>query len=274
MNITPQTDQNEFKRILTNVMISSYEYKFLKNYIDSVTNSEKPVYSTSVINILGDGLILIVHGEVLYIYGENWSENQFLEIQKEFDLNSFKNYLIMGNAELVNQLMSFFGINSYVIEKERIFYKAEQINILFNDSQSIRLGEEKDGPQLAELLKQYYHEEYKGLNDKSIEEMSERVDDLIKTRKIYILENPSNEILCFCTLINPDIGILYTKDSYRNKGLGKALLSYSSAQLIKENNEIYLMTDKQEIASNNTCLAVGFIPFYYHTLLRININAV
>lgn len=48
------------------------------------------------------------------------------------------------------------------------------------------------------------------------------------------------------------------------------LLSYCSKLLLEDNDEIYLMTDRDVISSNKTCKSVGFNPFFDFTYIRIN----
>ena len=85
-----------------------------------------------------------------------------------------------------------------------------------------------------------------------------------------MLRNQNNETLSFCTIINPDIGILFTSPTHRNNGFGKILLSYCSQLLLNYNDEIYLMTDKNKVSSNSACQRVGFEPFFNYQQLLIN----
>ena len=76
--------------------------------------------------------------------------------------------------------------------------------------------------------------------------------DQNKPEEIYVLKDSNGEITSFCTLINPDIGIIFTKKQYRRQGKGKKLLSFCSNLLLEENDEIYLMTDSNVLSSNKT----------------------
>jgi len=100
--------------------------------------------------------------------------------------------------------------------------------------------------------------------------MQMRILQVLSTKKLVVLKNSSDQLLGFCTIIDPDIGILFTKTEHRQLGYGNILLSYCSAQLIKKNGEVFLMTDKNETASNKTCQAVGFIGYFNNTFLQIN----
>lgn len=270
MNISPQNNRLEFERFLfERNNLDLFKFKFLDSYIRAVNENEKVVYSDSLLNVSKSGWILILHGDILLIYGENWSSDQLMEIKTSFDLNKFKNYTVTGDSELINQLLHLYQIPK-TIQKERIFYKSSVIQKLISDELSIELGNQTDLMELAQMLKQYYREEYKGLNDKTIEEMASRVEQMILSKTIFVLRNQKNSILSFCTIINPDIGILFTQPNERNKGYGKTILSYCSNLLLKKNTEIYLMTDKNEISSNSTCKKLGFEPFYNYQQITIN----
>ena len=119
------------------------------------------------------------------------------------------------------------------------------------------------------MLQSYYHEEYGGENDKSIEHTKKEINYLIQIDKIFTLKNLSGELLSFCSIINPDIGILFTKKTFRRKGYGKIILSFCSNQLLKENEEVYIMTDKNHLYSNKACTSLGFSPLFKYASKRI-----
>ena len=120
------------------------------------------------------------------------------------------------------------------------------------------------------MLQEYYHEEYNGLNDKTIEDMRQRIISVIQIKKIYVLLDMNETLLSFCTVIDPDIGILFTKKEHRNKGYGKIILSYCSQLLQQKNETVYVMTDSDKLESNIVCEAVGFKPYYNYIMTKIN----
>lgn len=271
MNITPKGNPRDFNKfLLEKVQNNSYQYKFLNDYIQQAINGSKPLYDASLLNISGNGWILIIHGEVLLIYGEKWNKKQFQEIKDSFDLTKFNNYTVLGESHLIHELIDFFEIKNYEIDKERIYYKANKINDFNPGELKIENGQMIDSDELAEMLQQYYHEEYNGLNDKSIEEMKERMFSLILSQTIFVLKKSNNVILSFCTVIDPDIGILFTKKDCRGNGYGKIILSHCSQLLKQINNEIYLMTDKSKIESNKVIETVGFKPYFNYSMVVIN----
>lgn len=271
MNITPNDNPEEFNKILfQEIGINLFRHKYLKDYLDGVQSGSKKLYDASFINTTEKGWILILHGEILLIYGHNWNKSQFSEIKEIFDLNQYTNYVAGGDAKLINELIEFFQVDKHTLRKERIFYKSEKIKDFDNNDFKIELGKMDDINELAVMLKQYYHEEYNGENDKSLAEMQQRMLYLIQSAKIYTLKNNSNDLLSFCSIIDPDIGILFTNSEHRKKGYGKILLSFCSKLLEKENGNVYVMTDKNELASNQVMKAVGFKPIYEHSMTEIN----
>jgi len=271
MNITPKQNPEEFNRfLLEKVGINKFQNKFLLDYIGKVQNREQRLYDASLVNIKNDSWILILHGEMLLVYGENWQIEQLTEIKEIFKLNKYTNYLLTGNSELIYAMVDFFKVDNFNIEKERIFYRTKNINDFELNEISIELGQMVDATELSIMLKQYYHEEYNGQNDKEINEMIRRIFNQVQTNSIYVLKNAKKEICSFCTIINPDIGILFTKTEHRGNGYGKLLLAFCSKILIKENDEAFVMTDKEKIESNIVCEKVGFEPFFNYTYTQIN----
>lgn len=271
MNFTVKYNKDEFNRLLfEKIKTNLFQFKFIIEYIKLTKKGLKTLYDSSIININKNGWILILHGDSLLIYGDNWTKEQFPELRKEFDLNRYNNYPLKGNSKLIYELIDFYNIASYNIEKERIFYKTTEIKEYKIGNLIIRNGEYLDIDDLSKMLKQYYYEEYNGENNKSIDESKKRILQLINNESIYVLENSDKEIISFCTIIDPDIGILFTKEKYRKQGNGKIILSFCSRLLLDYNNEIYLMTDKNKIESNSVCKSVGFTEFYNFTSTRIN----
>lgn len=271
MNILPKNNPVKFNKFLfEQLRLDMFKHKFLSLYISSVKKGDKVLYDASVLNLQEDSWILILHGEALLIYGENWKEKQFQEISSDFDFNKYRNYLVSGDSALIRSLINFNKLSNHWTEKERVFYRATQIKKIPLQGESISLGKINELNELAVMLQEYYKEEYGGQNNKSIEETTRRIQNLIDSKKIYLLKDTNGEIACFCTLINPDIGIIFTKSQYRRQGKGKMLLSYCSNLLLKENDEIYLMTDKCNLSSNMTCMKLGFEQFFDYTSIRIN----
>jgi GNAT superfamily N-acetyltransferase len=269
MNI--HTSQEEFDNFLHGLASSQdYRYKLLRYEISQAVKGRSIFYDGSLLNVQGESWILIIHSGAILVYGNNWSKNQFEEIKGSFDLTKFTNYLVTGDSSLIKALLEFYEINNFRIEMERLFYKTTSINIFDSNDLRITPANEKDINILAAMLQQYYHEEYEGENDKTIEDMVSRVRQCIFNETMFVLENHKGDILSFCTIIDPDIGIFFTNTEFRNKGYGKIILSYCADLLLERNTEIYLMTVKSKVDSNTACRRVGFEPYFEYSYTRIN----
>lgn len=271
MNLTPTNNVHEFEQFLfAGIDLNLYEHKFLNDYIQKAINGSMPLYQLSVINTSLNGWLMILHGDVLLVYGNNWNINQIEEISEVFDLNKFTNYSITGDNAIIDELIKFYKPKNIEIEKRRLLYRANKINNFRSRNLQVRLGSWEEIDELALMLQQYYHEEYNGLNDKTIEDMRQRIVSLILERSIYVLVDKNEKLLSFCTVIDPDIGILFTKQEHRNRGCGKIILSHCSNLLKEQNNTVFLMTDRDKVESNVVCEAVGFRPFYSYIMTKIN----
>ncbi len=271
MNITPKHNNVAFNRfLLEEIDLDLYRFKYLRDYLDKVINGQSPVYDLSIINIADNGWILILHGEMLLVYGENWTQNQLVEIREVFELNKFTNFTLAGDNDLIDELINLYKPKNCVVVKRRLFYKASEIKSFTANNLKIRSGTLNQFYELAKMLQEYYHEEYNGLNDKTLEEMRQSIYSVIQSGKIYVLLDNEENILSFCTIIDPDIGIMFTKRDCRNKGYGKIILSYCSRILQQKNETIYVMTDRDKLESNIVCKAVGFKPFYNYIMTKIN----
>lgn len=271
MNLNPIENSKEVDEFILSIVDNNlYEHKMLIEYLKQVFQGSKYLYETSLLNISDGGWILILHGEDLLIYGKNWVKKQLEEIIVIIDFKRFKNYGVFGNSELITELLALSIGDDYELEKERVYYKASKINKFDLNYLKIELGNKYDSIELSKMLNHYYQEEYNGLNDKTIEETKERIDSLISSGRIYVLKNTENVILSFCTINNPDIGILFTKKEFRGRGFGKTILSYCSNLLKQYTSEVYLMTDKVKIESNKVSIAVGYVPFFNYKMIKIN----
>ncbi|MGE0561942.1 MAG: GNAT family N-acetyltransferase [Flavobacteriales bacterium] len=242
----------------------------MNDFICKAKQGEITIYNSSVINTTDNGWILIIHSEMLLIYGDNWTIEQFEEINDAFDLNKYTNFKLSGDDKLIDKLITFYKPKNFEIEKRRLLYQTAKTNVFENKNLKVRLGSFNEINDLASMLQEYYHEEYNGLKDKKIEEMKEHIISYIYKKKIYVLLNINDVLLSFCTIVDPDIGILFTKKEYRNKGYGKVILSYCSSYLQQKNDSVYLMTDRDKIESNIVCKKVGFSPYYKYKMIKIN----
>ncbi len=93
---------------------------------------------------------------------------------------------------------------------------------------------------------------------------------MITRNLIYKLEI-EDEIIGFCTKMSflseyPNmIGTIFIKESHRNKKYAQHLLSKISNDMLTLNQEIYLMTTKENLASNKMVENIGFSKKYEHS---------
>ena len=270
MNI-PITNQEKFNKILfEKIKQNQYEFKYLYIALSNIIEGKKIAYESSLINLENENWILIIHSDELLIYGNHWTETQFREINQIIDLNKYRNYLLSGKSELIFDLINYYKISNFKIEKERLFFRTSKISDTIIENCEIRIAKYDETNKLSLMLQQYYHEEYNGENDKTDNEAKNRIRELITNQKIFVIENNSKEIVSFCTIINPEIGILFTDEKHRNNGYGKQILSYCSNKLLNENNEIYLMTDKKNNEINSICKKIGYESYCEYAYVRIN----
>jgi predicted GNAT family acetyltransferase len=271
MNLSPKHNPEEFRHFLFNeIDLDLYKHKFIRDLIIKAQSGLSSLYDKSLINITKEGWILIIHSEILLVYGHNWSIEQFDEIREIFDLNNFNNYTIAGEDELIEALIKFYNpINSHT-EKRRVFYQTESVKVYEKSDFSIEKGALNQLDELAVMLQLYYHEEYNGLNDKELNDMQERIHAMLEDKTIYVLLNTDRKIISFCSIIDPDIGILYTKNEFRNNGYAKIILSYCANLLKQKNSKVFLMTDRDKPESNQVCNKVGFKPYFNYKMIKIN----
>ncbi len=273
MNISQKKSREDFNEFLFNsVNLALYKHKFLNNYINACFQGTHQLLETSLANISNQGWILILHGEMLLIYGKDWDESQFHEIREIFDLNQFTNFLIIGEANLIERLVEFYNITNHQIIKRRVFYNALEVKEIDPGPLMIEIGEVSEIDELAHLLQEYYREEYSGQNDQDLEECNDRISSLVFSRELFVLKEKNGNILGFCTVIDPDVGILFIKKSHRRRGYGKILLSYCSRFLLQTNKDVYLMTDKNQDVSNRVAESIGFSPYFEHIRVRMNVR--
>lgn len=162
------------------------------------------------------------------VYAKNWNQFQIDEVIQDFDFNDESHSFVMGDKNLLLEILSKCDINNYEIGKNRNFYRTKNVKKFEFDNYEIIKPTLDNVSKLAPMLQMYYHEEYKGENDKSLEDMYSRIKDLILSNEIFIINDTGNqEIISFCTIKDYSPGILFTDKNYRNKKFGQILLSYA-----------------------------------------------
>lgn len=265
------SDQPKFDNVISRyINFDDYQYKFFQDFIENVVPKNYTVYSTSFLFYQEDSWIVIIHSDALYIYGNNWTEELLREFSENIDLMEFTDCALVGTSKLIFRLLIFFNIQNYKIIRERLFYESTfLLESALTEFVTIRNGSIDEIDELAVMLQNYYEEEYGGEKNKDIAEMHMRIRSLINNGNIFVLCT-ENTIASFCTIINPDIGILFTKKEMRLRGFGKHLLLDCSRTLVEKNGIVYLMTDKNSEASNVTVSSLGYNIMYEYSHVVIN----
>jgi predicted GNAT family acetyltransferase len=209
-------------------------------------------------------------GNTFYLYGKNWSEIDLEVIRNRINVEAFsEGFRFAGTLSLITDIFAQTEVRTSVF-KNRIFYKiTERLPGELTNSDLITRPTENDIEELAKLYQEYFKEEYKGLNDKKIEETLESIRSMISEKEIYISKN-YNGITGLCTTMysksdQPMIGTVFVKDKYRGKGIGKALVGFVTQKLLSTAKLCYLMTEKENIAANKVMNSVGYLKIYEHT---------
>lgn len=278
MNYTALKEPTIFKKFLDDYISDKnlYEYTYLQNQLESVLAGYQNIYSDSLVNINNQNAkswILIINSDsFVSVYGKDWTQSQITEVIHDFDFTDETHSFVMGEKKLLLEILVNSNISDFEIGKERFFYRTKKVKSFQFDNYEIKKPTLDNIAELASMLQMYYHEEYKGENEKTIEDMYLRINDLILSGEIFIITDNTNkqEIISFCTIKDSSPGILFTKQNYRNRKFGQILLSYCANKLLEENDEIFLMTDSNVLESNKVCENLGFIKFYEYISINIS----
>lgn len=264
------TSQDLFFEILRKLIgENKFEYKFLYANLVEIFNGNKAVESFVINEINNEKWILVIHTNDLLIYGENWNSEQVKEISDAIPFNNFRNFHFSGTKKLIEDLLIYNEIQEFEIFKNRYFYRCNNLNSFDSKIVYLQRATNKDIPELALMLKNYYSEEYNGKNEKKITEMTEKISEYIENDSIYVLKK-DEIIIAFQTINKIDIGILFTKEEYRNQGYGKFLLGTITENMLNNNSIVYLMTDSTKISSNKIVCKLGYEKYYDYSDLIIN----
>lgn len=201
----------------------------------------------------------------------NKNDLQIINEKIDFKIFSQDGFHFAGDTKLIDDLAAL-NIENFELQsfKERYFYESNQITFESQLKNKISLLNIQDIEKVAVLYQQYYVEEYHGKNNKEIEEVKENINNLFEKKLIFKLEL-ENEIVGFCTQMSflaktPNmIGTVFIEESKRNNKYAQNLLAEVSNEMLKQNQEIYLMTTKENFASNRMVENVGFVKKYKHS---------
>lgn len=228
---------------------------------------EAPVTANTSIYKIDDEWLLYIESEgQLFLYG-NYNKKLLSELSKRINIRKLEKYDIMGEYNCVYELLSLQRVRKYSVVKDRIFYVLEDPKSLLPALPN-SIPSNEDIQELTQMMINYYEEEYKGTRNKTIDQILPAIVKHVATNTIHLFKE-EDDLKAFCTIINPDIGIIFTKPNFRNQRIGRKLLSTCSRILFDLNNICYLMTDLNNPASNKLCSDLGYKEIYRHSNIEI-----
>jgi predicted GNAT family acetyltransferase len=201
------------------------------------------------------------------LYGKNWTESQVKISIKNIEESNIENgFHLAGTFDLLQEIKSKVSIENKVF-KERIFYSCKEL-VQHNGNIDVNIGYGKMGyhQEITKMVCDYFEYEYKGTNNKEFSEILPQTYNQILNRTIWQITD-SNEIIGFCSIIEttvglPIVGSFFIKESHRKRGYGSELLNKGTQNLLKENSEVWLMSDMNDIGSNKIFVKLGYKPVY------------
>ncbi len=263
-------DTSEFSDFIAdNIEPYDYRYRYLIKVLNLIYSKKIAVNLSSFIDKEDDGgwIMFIEIEELIYIYGLNYSQLQISHFVETIDLKKYRGFEIMGTLDLVYTILKQYGIQNYKLIKDRYFYKLTKYE---SDpiEENIEMADSGDLDELVLMFQNYYKEEYNGERNKSADFLIPTIESFIQDQALFVIKS-ENTITSFCSIIDPDIGIIFTKEEYRGHGLGRCLLEYCSNLLFEDNEVAYLMTDMHNSSSNKICQKIGYEIIYEHTNIKI-----
>lgn len=258
----------EFQDFITDkIKRNTYEYKYLINCLDLVFHHQKlPIDFNSQILIDDEKWIIYIETpNNLFLYG-NFDTILLDKLSEKIDLKNYKGKEIMGTFDLVYYLVRKSNLQSFKLIKDRLMQSANVTE--YNAENKSQLAKIDDLEQLISLHQAYYNEEYSGERDKTANFLREEIKEQIEDNEMYIIKE-KDDVIAFCSIINPDIGIMFTSAEQRGKGFAKQLLYTCTKQLLEKNKTAYLLTDMHNLESNIVCEKIGYKSYYKHTNLLL-----
>ena len=248
-----------------------FEHYYLIDAINEVLEGNVISYEAYYIFIDNNSWIIGIRisGNDL-IYGKNWDKNLIERTISKINFPIFQpNYHFSGTNSLVTEILKSSN-RKLKIFKNRIFYSCSKIN-LFDEQENFKklLCNKNDREELAEMVCEYFEDEYNGENDKDFDSILLQVENQIENNTLWNLKY-DGKIKSICSVIqtsngNPIIGSFSTKRNERNLGYGTALIRTVTNNLLKTTNEVWLISDKESIASNKVFKNIEYKPIYETT---------
>ena len=257
---------NDLQELIKNE--NPFKYFHLFNVINKVISKSIICYDAWIFKTENEGWIIgfWVDGHY-FIYGKNWCENDINDIIEKIDFSIFKpGFHFLGGRNLIEKICEL-GETNLEDFKNRYFYQiSSKKNAYISHKQKIRVPSKDDIIELTRMHCDYFEEEYEGKNNKDFDLMKEKVISIIKDNSIFISKN-ENEISGYCTTLYsksdaPLIGNLFVKKKFRNNGIGKILLNFTTNKLLTNAEICYMVTEMENKAMNKVAESIGFVKIY------------
>ena len=241
-----------------------FEHNYLVDGISRVGYFQQEYHESYIVRDQESWVVGFCFAGNYMLYGKNWNNKQLIVIKDLLKRHSYnKGFHFSGTAELIKDL---FAEKNYKLFKHRIFYEAVNITSVNKLELIPRLAKVEELDILTQMTCDYFHEEYKGQNDKDFEKIKPSVLNSIQKKCIWVLEN-DGQIISKCSIImtqfeSPIIGSFYTIQESRNQGFGTRLLEFVSNHLLKEYKSVCLLSDKNNIESNIVFKRLNYINKY------------
>src|SRR5258708_3299858 len=223
------TDQF-FNCLQEHVQPDDYRYKFLSAALTGAFGRAVGIDAKSFFHQTDDGWLLFIElGMHLFMYGENYSATHIAHLIDAVDFKKCKGFEIMGSKDLVYTVLQSATIDNYTLIKDRCFYKLSHLAVA-PTKKGITTAKVEDRTELTQMFQGYYAEEYQGENNKDTDTLFPRIERLIREQSLFVLRIHKT-ITSFCSVINPNIGILFTKQNHQRHRYAFPLFTPSSPSL-------------------------------------------
>lgn len=201
------------------------------------------------------------------LYGNNWNDEQLdITVKKLGESNIENGFHLAGTFDLLQEIKPKTSFDTETF-KERIFYSCKNL-LSSNFEADIHIGyaEMKYHQKITEMVCEYFEYEYNGKNNKDFNQMLPQTFHQIVRGSLWQITN-SEDIIGFCSIVETSVGIsiigsFFVSKNQRNSGYGTLLLEKVSLNLLKENDEVWLLSDKNDSSSNKIFVKLGYKPVY------------
>jgi RimJ/RimL family protein N-acetyltransferase len=241
----------------------------------SVSKGSKGFYDAWIFEESNSWAIgLRIDGRYL-IYGNNCDDLIISKVHERIDNNEVEylsGFHFCGTKAILDKLMIKANFD-FEVYKERYYCTLQKENFIpiINDQNIlIRKSVISDLLVIAKMNSDFNTEEWNGKNNRSVEDFEFLIKEDVKSGKFFLVEF-NNEVVGFCSVMNflskvdNMIGTVYISDTHRNQNLGTHLLSSVVNNQFDHAEEIYLMTDIQNLPSNKMVKNLGFEKNYEYS---------